>query len=363
MRACNVVFGAVASVAGCIFSQITLAQGCIAVRGSQMFSGAPFGFMSLEQGGAGRWEVTSAYRWLHSDRHFVGTDEQEQRHRLNTEVINESHFLDIGIQYRLSERVTLGATIPFVYSDRSSLYEHDRVSRHHSRAEGLGDTRLSAYYLIRQPSADVNVLVGAGIKLPTGEYRARDTFQTVTGPVRSFVDQSIQPGDGGIGFNFEMAAMARHTHRLSSYLQLSYLVNPKNTNGTSTQTGTRRGNPYEQVMSVTDQYFARAGVNFDLVPHWGLFASLGARIDGVPVHDLVGESDGFRRPGYGITVEPGVTLDRGAGVFTLSFPYALERNRQRSLADMRWTRDTGVYRHGDAAFADYFVTASYTRRF
>lgn len=359
----KVVFGTGLAM-GWLMAQVAFAQGCIAVRGSQMSSGTPFGFKALEGGSsAGRWEVSSAYRWLHSDRHFVGTDEQEQRQQQHTEVINDSHFIDLSIQYRLSERVTLGTTIPFVYSDRSSLYEHNRVSRHHSQAEGLGDMRVTTYYLMREPGAKFNVLVGAGVKLPTGDYRAKDTFMTVNGPVRSYVDQSIQPGDGGFGVNLEMALVSRHADRVSSYAQLSYLVNPKNTNGTSTQTGTRRGNPYEQVMSVTDQYFARVGVNFSLVPHWGLLASLGARIDGVPVRDFIGESDGFRRPGYSVTVEPGITLDRGTSVFSLSAPYAIERNRQRSLADMRWTRDTGIYRHGDAAFADYFVGASYTRRF
>lgn len=352
----------IGAFAGLFIAQATLAQGCIAVRGS----GVPIAFSSFEGAGDGeRWEMTSAYRWLHSDRHFVGSEEQPQRQQQHTEVINDSHFVDLSIQYRLNQRVTLGATLPFVYSDRSSLYEHDRATRHHSQAAGLADMRLMAYYLVREPAVekDFNMLIGAGVKLPTGDYRARDTFYTVNGPVRSFVDQSIQPGDGGFGLNLELAAMARHTDRLSSYVQLAYLVNPRNTNGTSTQTGTRRGNPYEQVMSVTDQYSARVGMSFDVAPHWGLAASLGARIDGVPVHDLVGESDGFRRPGYSVTVEPGITITRDAGLFSLTVPYAVERNRQRSVADRRWTADTGIFRHGDAAFADQFVTASYTRRF
>src|SRR2546428_2548519 len=33
-------------------------------------------------------------------------------------------------------------------------------------------------------------------------------------------------------------------------------------------------------------------------PERGVSLSLGGRIDGIPYHDLIGKSDGFRRPGY-----------------------------------------------------------------
>jgi hypothetical protein len=36
-------------------------------------------------------------------------------------------------------------------------------------------------------------------------------------------------------------------------------------------------------------------------------------------------------------------------------PVALERNRTQSYADKKRTEMTGVYAHGDAAFADYVV--------
>jgi hypothetical protein len=359
---------AVAVVAGAL-PVVAAAQGCVAIRSSQTSSVMRF-FEAIDAESrsaqtAGRWEAGMAYRWLHSHRHFVGDDEQEQRRSAGTEVINDSNFWDIALQYHFNERMSLSATVPIVSSDRSSLYEHDRRNRHHSQASGIGDVRVMGYYWLRDPQAAprVNVLIGIGPKFPTGDYRAQDTFQTVAGPVRSNVDQSIQPGDGGLGMNLELGAVARLGEQGSAYLQLSYLFNPKNTNGVSSRTGTARGNPYEQIMSVTDQYFGRVGVTYELAPRWGLAASLGARIDGVPVHDAIGSSDGFRRPGYAVAIEPGISFATGANSFNLTVPYALYRNRERSLADQRWTRDTGVFRHGDAAFADYFVTASYVRKF
>ncbi len=48
--------------------------------------------------------------------------------------------------------------------------------------------------------------------------------------------------------------------------------------------------------------------------------SLGGRVDGIPYHDLIGKSDGFRRPGYIVFLDPAVALERGANSFTVSTP-------------------------------------------
>jgi hypothetical protein len=46
--------------------------------------------------------------------------------------------------------------------------------------------------------------------------------------------------------------------------------------------------------------------------------------------------------------------------FNLSVPFALERNRTQSNADKRQSNDTGTHRQGDAAFADYLISAGMT---
>ena len=84
---------------------------------------------------------------------------------------------------------------------------------------------------------------------------------------------------------------------------------------------------------------------------------LGGRIEGVPVRDLIGKSDGFRRPGYAVSVEPSLSFSRGAHTFSLAVPVAVYRNRQRSVADLI---SGGA---GDAAFADYIILVGYWRKF
>lgn len=80
-------------------------------------------------------------------------------------------------------------------------------------------------------------------------------------------------------------------------------------------------------------------------------------MEGVPVRDAFGSSNGFRRPGYVISIEPGLSYARGRSMINVSAPWAMERNRKISTSDIM------NHTHGDAAFADYTVIASYTRTF
>jgi hypothetical protein len=343
-------------------------QGCVAVRGGAGHCAAahPLGpDGDRAHLGESDWLVTFGYRWLHSDRHFRGSHEEPQRQALGTEVINDSHFFDFSALYAFNPRFSAALTLPFVYSTRSSLYEHDRVNRHTTSAGGLGDIRLTAYAWLLDPARmpKGNLSLGIGPKFPTGAYRATDVYYSAAGPVRRAVDQSIQPGDGGWGFTTEVFGFLQLLPRTYGYMQAFYLFNPENTNGVSTETGTRRGNPFEQEMSIADQYLARAGLSYVLLPDWGLAVSLGGRLEGVPVRDAIGASDGFRRPGYAISIEPGVNLMKGKWSGTLSAPVALYRNRQRSVADERWTALSGIHRHGDAAFTDYVIALTVSRQF
>lgn len=311
---------------------------------------------------AGDWLGSVAYRWMRSDRHFRGDREEPDRQENGTEVINDIHSFDLTATYALSQRFSLSFTLPFVDADRSSLYEHDRTNRHNMHAGGLGDLRLlgTAWLLDPNQHTKQNIALGLGLKAPTGDYEAMDIAFRATGPVRRPVDQSIQPGDGGWGMILELSAyqtLFKHTY---AYAQGSYLFNPRDKNGVETTTS-RPGNV--TIMSVPDQYMGRAGVSYLLWPAHNLTVSLGGRIEGVPVRDVFGGSDGFRRPGFSIGIEPGVSVTWRKFAFSLSAPVAIERNRERSVLDLRRSKQTGTDVHGDAAFADFLIIASLSRRF
>ena len=70
----------------------------------------------------GDWQASLAYRWLHSDRHFMNGDELEFRQEERSEVINDVHTIDLTATYALSKRYSVSLTLPFVSATRSSLY-------------------------------------------------------------------------------------------------------------------------------------------------------------------------------------------------------------------------------------------------
>jgi hypothetical protein len=342
-----------------LFPAIAFSQGCVAVRnmapGSVGFNNPPK-----------TWQIGANYRFFHSYKHFVGKEEQKHREEEETNVINNDNSLILAGNYTLNSRWSFAAAIPIIYVDRSSLYEHYGNSsgqRFHTQSQGLGDMRLLGFYsLVNKPT--LRFITGLGIKLPTGNYAYRDYFHKLDANGQdylayNYVDQSIQPGDGGTGAIVEYNLFKVFTDKWSMYSNGSYLFNPRNTNGVA-----RNNNPgtipLSNEFSVADQYFARLGAQYMI----GNFSpAVGARIEGIPSKDLIGDSDGFRRPGYIVSVEPSVYYSWGNHLIGLNTPIAVSRNRTQSQIDKIRSAETGVKVHGDAAFADFLISVGYSYTF
>lgn len=353
---------------GTVANASLYAQGCVAIRSGGSFCTAE-NSQTMQHGGT--WVFSTNARYFKSFRHFVGTVEQHERLEENTEVINHSYSIDLSLTRVLNSRWSLALTVPVIANKRSSLYEHGGNSggtnaRHNTHSFGVGDIRISGYRWLLDPAASHrgNIQAGLGIKLPTGDYKYQDFFirndsTRILGPV----DQSIQLGDGGTGFTAEINTYYNFSKMFSVYGNFYYLLNPREHNGVSTARG---GTPSaaalrygSSVMSVPDQYMARAGVNVHLDK---LTLSAGVRDECIPVYDLVGGSNGFRRPGYIISVEPALTYQTKKGTIYAVVPVALKRSRTQSVPDKIRTEVTGVYAQGDAAFADYAVNVGFSIR-
>jgi hypothetical protein len=340
------------------FSTRINAQGCVAIKGTAGVCSRP--------GDAKSWELNLNNRYFRSYKHFVGTEEQKERIEKKTNVINYAYELDITLTRNFNSRMSLAATLPIMAFSRTSLYEHYQTERHRTGSFGIGDARISVYRWILDPakSHKGNIQLGLGIKLPTGNYNYQDYFyKRADSTVLAPVDQSIQPGDGGTGISFEMNSFYNFNHKIGVYGSFFYLSNPREVNGTSTARGgtpSATAKKYNtDVMSVPDLFMARMGASYTFKK---FTFSAGARIEGLPSSDLVGGDRGFRRPGYIISAEPSVTYVRKKASFNLAVPFALKRNRTQSDSDKRRTADTGVRMQGDAAFADYLISAGVTFR-
>jgi hypothetical protein len=352
-----------------VFAQYkSAAQGCVAIRST----GSSCSLQKPEEDNS-KWQFNTNYRYFKSFRHYKGKAEQKERLEQHTEVINYSHSLDLSIVRNLNSRWSLSVNMPILATRRSSLYEHGLVNgtyvkkeRRNTESFGLGDIRASAYYWVFDPKKSLkgNVQVGMGLKFATGDYDYKDYWHNVgpngTSELRT-VDQSMQLGDGGTGITAEVNAYYNILRNLNVYANGFYLSNPREVNGTRTYRETLSPALYnETICSVADQYMARVGFAYS-VNHFSFMA--GGRVDGIPVHDLVGGSAGFRRPGYAIAIEPGISLMTKKANWFVTVPVAISRNRTQSVTDKERSLKSGTFQQGDAAFADYVINAGVSFRF
>lgn len=355
----------------CAGAPTAAAQGCVASRLDAQSSVlghedevASYGLPK------GHWQTSFGYRYFRSHRHFVGSVEQDgspgTRDRRNSKVVNNVHLPGLNLSYGLSDRLSLSADVPFLVAHRSNPPNATRPFRQHTDARGVGDVNVLGRYWLGKPTSHArqNLSVGFGFKLPTGKDDATDDVQVFNPATRALetqtrtVDQSIQPGDGGFGVIAELQGF-KAVGGATLFASASYLANPKGTNGVPTF----RGRPTEAIMSVADQYAARVGIAARGPFLRGLGVSLAARLEGVPVEDLIGGSSGFRRPGYSIGIEPGLSYAFKNNVVSVSVPWLVRRVRNESVSDQIVAAQTGQDAAGDAAFADYVVLVGFTRRF
>lgn len=339
-----------------------LAQGCVAIRGNSSCGGSLENSLNLTKGA---FNLQGGFRHFKSFRHFRGDEEEVHRLEEGTEVINNSTFLDFSLNYGISDRFYASIVLPIVFHKRSSMYEHGGNppnglgDRHETSSRGISDIRLGVGYWLFDPAKhNFNYAVGVGIKLPTGSYDYKDVFYNQgdlkNENLETVVDQSIQPGDGGIGITLDMQGYHPISNQIGVVSNFYYLLNVQEANGVLTRNGNSE-------FSCPDQFAIRLGSFYDTMKGFNFY--LGGRMEGVTASDLIGGSAGYRRPGYAISVEPGMGYsNRNYSVFA-SFPIALYRNRIQSFEDKERTQLTGIYRHGDAAFADYLINVGFSYRF
>lgn len=302
---------------------------------------------------AREWQLTLAYRRLVSNEWFVGTEERSSLAPGGEAPVFRIHTLVADVAYAPTDRYRLRLSVPVSVGSFSRVWP-DRV-HHEQTATGIGDVSVvgDAWLLSPRTHERGNISVGLGVKAPTGSHTIDSKFYTATGAIEFPADQTIQPGDGGWGILFETQGFRQITERFFAYGFGSYMASPK------AKSDVQQIPNSGLYWSVPDVYSARLGAAMSVWPAGGLTMSLGARADGIPRHDLIGGGDDetVKRTAYVLFADPGVSLTRGKGTFTLSVPYRIKVNRQKSVFE---ERTNGLNAGG---FAKYLVFASYAHRF
>ncbi|HLY42396.1 MAG TPA: hypothetical protein VKR52_14375 [Terracidiphilus sp.] len=337
------------------------AQGCVAAHSPQpLISGLDPGSEASARHYAGTnilhgLTITTGFRTYNSFRHYIGTVYQVQRQINHNAVVNHVDLFELDLNYQLTPRFSAIASIPGLEATRHSQSSPTNFYR----SGGIGDMTVGVQSWVWRPPTEShgNIAFSTQLKLPTGINDAKGTTITKSGVAQTEpFDESIQPGDGTWGFSVATEAYREFWWKTTGYFTGSWLFSPQDTTGVQTF----RPAPGEGVVSATDQYLWRGGFSRPVTGVRllrGLALSMGGRMEGVPVRDAFGKSDGFRRPGYVISIEPGMMYARGRYLFYASGPWAMERNRKISVTDL----ENGT--HGDAAFADYTIIAGISRTF
>lgn len=350
------------------FANSSSAQGCVAIRsvGAASMNAHP------EKDDVAGWTFGTSYRYFKSFRHFSGSVENKARQTNQDEVINHQYAFDLSLIRTFNNRWSALLDVPILDNTRSSLYEHGLVNgvyikkeRHQMHSFGLGDMRFAVYaWLLDPKKARGNIQVGLGLKLPTGDYNVEDYWYNV-GPngtkVLRPVDPSIQLGDGGTGITLEINTFYNFSPSLLFYASGYYLSNPREENNTRTFRETLSpALANEAITSVPDQYMFRGGLSLQIPGVKGLTFSGGAKLEGIPVYDLIGGSGDFRRPGYIWSIEPSLNYSTKKVNLFVSVPFAVYRNRTWSVTDRENSKATGKHVQGDAAFANYVINAGFS---
>ena len=333
-------------------STAALAQGCVAAHSNQRAmdelvdsadSAHTCGPLSIHN-----LTVDIGYRVFNSSRYFQGSNEIPRY----PAVENHQNIFDVMVQYRLSQRVSLIADVPVYNGSRDQIYPPSGIFR----VSGVGDTSIGVQSWLFKPPVEThgNVAGSLSLKIPTGLHDATGVGLSKGVPIVATADQSLQPGDGGWGFVAALQGYQPVWHMAEFYGQGQYVFNPEDTNGVPTF----RSQPGQGVDSVPDQYLYRFGFA-QMVPKFHRLAfSFGVRGEGVPVRDLIGDSNGFRRPGFILSIDPGVMYTFHHTVLSVNGPWAMYRDRPPSVPEI-----ANNTTNGDAFFSDYTVTMSLSHHF
>lgn len=302
---------------------------------------------------AKQWQVQISYQYASTDQFYVGDQRNDAAGPGRQAPHRTVSIIDLDTTYALSNRFSIDLTVPFLFGS-GGFHDPAGSSRFYDfHASGLGDVAIQAEYWLSDPTipSPVQGSVDIGIKIPTGSDSVKGTYPTGEVPI----DESFQLGNGG----WEILLRAQGTAAIvgdlfaygSGYYGLSL------TEHTDVYQYRATGIP-DSLRGVPDTYSGRLGVAYLLPVPKGFVVSVGGRINGVTVRDLIGGGDLYwRRPGYEVYVEPGLTWTLGRNMASVSVPVRVYQRKLDSVLDI------SLNRHIGSDFAPYLIVASYAHRF
>jgi hypothetical protein len=278
------------------------AQGCSPIR---HVSGISPDILFKDHTTSNKYVLNITNRYFEASNTYRGT-----KYITDTLVTNRIYSLNIAVTRLFDHGWSLAMSVPVSVNSRRNSLDHGgpKTPKHTTHSFGLGDMRITAYKWLLNSTSKGNIQLGVGIKLPTGDYAYNDYFfRNDSVKVLAPVDQAIQLGDGGTGITTELAGFYSVSKTIDLFVNIFCLFNPRDQNGVSNLKGRNPTSPEvannTTVMSVPDQYDFRGGLTIEVKR---FVFSTGIRYERLPIKDLIGENNGFRRAADVSSVEPGL---------------------------------------------------------
>lgn len=296
----------------------------------------------------GHGTLSVGYRNVYANQYFLNSHvfTSANRSQQPTRLWNT---VDMTATYQLTKRVNTQITVPLQFNQASFLVPFTSNAlgptfRQRLSTAGVGDITLIGRTWVLDPenARKGNILVGLGLKLPTGNYRGNN-YWTGGGPgvyTNKPAPLTILIGDGGVDVLVEVLAfrVLRYPVRnTNAFAVASYLITPRETTGIPSQNllvgppiSTSPLTQNSLVNTVPDVYSIRGGL---IVPcplresKWlrPLSGLIGYRWEGSPQVDFIGGSNGFRQPGFFMAVELGLFYQYKRHLLQASCPISFLR--------------------------------------
>ena len=303
----------------------------------------------------GQWQVTTSFFHFYSDKHYIGTEPNTAINAYKGPVNVRSQF-NFDLTYAVTDRWSVSLDVPVQYQTYN-LHRPFAASGEtgpvpiDTGANGLGDMTLrGGYWLFSPRRSRGNVFVSLGVQMPTGKSDATSDVYGRQVPV----DISVQPGDKAWGVVPAVQAFQTF-RRFAIYGFATYLIDPRNTTGTQAFFSALSNPKTTMLDSSTDQYLAEVGGAIPTPLHW-LSVTASYRFSGVPVRDLFGPSDGFRRPANLQYILPGLDVTFLGRTINFSVPIV-------TYIDVKPHIVNGVNQNTDSTVPSFMFSISYPLRF
>jgi hypothetical protein len=275
----------------------------------------------------GEWQIQGSFNRYTSSEPF--TDSEIQHGTIDAGMNPKTGGTSLNFQgaYALTRKLNLTADVPIILQSYWN-YPLGGVRRE-MKTKGLGDIVLGGrlWLLKTEKNSKQNLAVQFALRLPTGDSNYQVMYPNGTGgDIRKRAAKSdVQPGSGSFGLRMTVQGFRRFKH-FSVYGNALYLFSLKERNDTySIMSTLNPGGPsavpaFKRYNAAPDSYLYNAGLSAPIPRLKGFSVSLGGQMAGVPAFNVLTGDEGYRQPGYIVTLNPGLSFNTKPATYFISVP-------------------------------------------